>query len=161
MSVIAFDPYVPPERARALGVEPAPNLDAMLQVADAISLHASLTEETRHLIDARALDRCKHGVILLNTARGGLVDEEALLAALETGHVRGAGLDVFETEPPPPDNPLLQRDDVVATPHIAGATGAGKDRLWRTAITQALQVLRNERPPHLANPEVWSAKRAE
>jgi phosphoglycerate dehydrogenase-like enzyme len=161
MSVIAFDPYVPPERARALGVEPAPNLDAMLQVADAISLHASLTEETRHLIDARALDRCKHGVILLNTARGGLVDEAALLAALETGRVRGAGLDVFETEPPPPDNPLLQRDDVVATPHIAGATGAGKDRLWRTAITQALQVLRGERPPHLANPEVWLATRAE
>jgi phosphoglycerate dehydrogenase-like enzyme len=161
MSVVAFDPYAPNDRARALGVELAPDLDALLQTADAISLHAPLTAETRHLIDAHTLARCKHGVILVNTARGGLVDEAALLAALEQGRVRGAGLDVFETEPPSPDNPLLQRDDVVATPHIAGATGASKDRLWRTAITQALQVLREERPPHLANPEVWLAKRAE
>jgi phosphoglycerate dehydrogenase-like enzyme len=161
MSVVAFDPYVPHDRAQALGVELAPNLDAMLQGADAISLHAPLTDETRHLIDEDSLARCKVGVILVNTARGGLVDEAALLAALESGRVFGAGLDVFETEPPPPDNPLLQRDDVVATPHIAGATGAGKDRLWRTAITQALQVLREERPLYLANPEVWSAKRAE
>lgn len=69
--------------------------------------------------------------------------------------MRGAGLDVFEREPPRPDNPLLHRDDVVATPHVASATGAGKDRLWHMAITQALQVLRGERPPHLVNPEVW------
>ena len=161
MGVVAFDPYVPHDHARALGVELAPDLDALLQAADAISLHTPLTDETRHLIDARTLSRCKHGVILVNTARGGLVDEAALLAALDSGRVRGAGLDVFETEPPLPDNPLLKRDDVVATPHIAGATRASKDRLWRTAITQALQVLREERPPHLANPEVWLAKRAE
>jgi D-3-phosphoglycerate dehydrogenase len=160
MSVVTFDPYVSHDRAAALGVELAPDLDALLQVADAISLHAPLTDETRHLIDARTLARCKQGVILVNTARGGLVDENALLAALESGHVRGAGLDVFEVEPPLPDNPLVRRDDVVATPHIAGATGASKDRLWTTAITQVLQVLRDERPPHLANPEVWPAKRA-
>jgi D-3-phosphoglycerate dehydrogenase len=160
MTVVAFDPYVSPDRARTLGVELAPNLDAVLGAADAISLHAALTDETRRLINADTLARCKHGVILVNAARGGLVDESALLAALESGRVSGAGLDVFEIEPPTPDNPLLQRDDVIATPHIAGATAAGKDRLWRTAITQALQVLADERPAHIANPEVWPARRA-
>jgi len=83
------------------------------------------------------------------------VDEAALLAALDSGRLHGAGLDVFDSEPPRPDHPLLNRDDVIATPHIAGATQASKDRLWSGAISQALQVLRGERPPHLINPEVW------
>ena len=88
-------------------------------------------------------------------ARGGLVDEVALLEALDRGHLHGAGLDAFDPEPPHPDNPLLHRDDVIATPHIGAATIAGKARLWSTAISQTLQVLRGQRPPHLVNPEVW------
>ncbi|MGH9963129.1 MAG: NAD(P)-dependent oxidoreductase, partial [Pyrinomonadaceae bacterium] len=85
----------------------------------------------------------------------GIVDEQALLSVLETGHLAGAGLDVFESEPPAADHPLLRRDDVLCTPLIGGVTNASKERLWKTAITQALQVLRGERPPHLVNPEVW------
>jgi D-3-phosphoglycerate dehydrogenase len=154
MDVVAVDPYVDAGRAAEAGVQLARDLDAMLSRADVISLHAPLTDETRHLIDAHALARCKPGAILINTARGGLVDEPGLIAALDSGRLRGAGLDVFESEPPPPDHPLLHRDNVVATPHIAGATGKSKDRLWKTAIDQALQVLRHERPPHLANPQV-------
>lgn len=99
------------------------------------------------------------GAILINAARGGFVDETVLLNALQSGHLRGAGLDVFASEPPSPENPLLNRDDVIATPHIAAATGAGKDRLWQTAIIQALQVLRGERPAHLVNPEIWPLKK--
>jgi len=100
----------------------------------------------------------KPGAILLNCARGGLIDEAALLAALEAGRLSGAGLDVFEKEPPSPDCPLLHRDDVVATPHIAPATLAGKERLWRIAINQVVQVLRDQRPEHLVNPEVWECR---
>jgi len=99
----------------------------------------------------------KPGAYLVNAARGGLVDEAALLAALQSGHLRGAALDVFDPEPPPPDHPLLLRDDVLGTGHVAGATPAGKDRLLEGALRQALQVLRGERPPHLINPEVWPA----
>jgi D-3-phosphoglycerate dehydrogenase len=97
----------------------------------------------------------KPGAYLINAARGGLVDEAALLAALERGHLRGAGLDVFDPEPPRTDHPLLQRDDVMATGHVAGATAASKDRLVEGALRQALMALRGERPPHLLNPEVW------
>ena len=155
MTVAGFDPLVPPQRAADLGIELLPSLDALLSSSDAVTLHLPLTTETRHIIDTPRLARMKPGAILINAARGGLVDEAALLDALERGHLFGAGLDVFEQEPPRPDHPLLRRDDVIATPHIASATGAGKDRLWHVAITQALQVLQGERPPHLVNPEVW------
>jgi D-3-phosphoglycerate dehydrogenase len=157
MRVIAFDPLVEPALATELGVTLVPTLDDLLAASDAVSLHAPLTPETTNMIDARRIAGMRKGAILINTARGGLVDETALADALEAGHLRGAGLDVFDPEPPSPDNPLLQRDDVIATPHIAGATEAGRDRLWRLAIAQALQVLANERPDGLANPEVWEA----
>jgi D-3-phosphoglycerate dehydrogenase len=101
----------------------------------------------------------KQGAILINTARGGLVDENALLEALEEGYLSGAGLDTLEVEPPDPHCPLLRRDDVVITPHIGAATGASKGRLWRAAIQQVIQVLQGERPPHLVNPDVWKARR--
>src|SRR5437867_9733203 len=155
MQVIGYDPYLSAERAAAVGVERVLTLQSALETADIVSLHVPWTNETWHLIDATRLAQMKRGAILVNTAGGVLVDEAALLGALESGHLRGAGLDVFESEPPPPDNPLLHREDVIATPHIASATGASKDRLWRGAIAQALQVLRGERPPYLVNPEVW------
>ncbi|HBY94847.1 MAG TPA: hydroxyacid dehydrogenase [Chloroflexi bacterium] len=153
--VVGFDPYVPAEQVVNLGIEPASTLDAMLQTSDIVSLHVPLTPETRHLMNAQRLAQLKPGAFLINTARGGLVDEAALLDALESGRLQGAGLDVFDPEPPGPSNPLLQREDVICTPHIGGATLASKDRLWNTAITQVLQVLRGERPPYLVNEEVW------
>jgi len=161
MVVVAFDPFVTLEQAAALGVELAPSLDALLAAADVVSLHAPLTAETRHLINARTLARMKPRAYLVNAARGGLVDEAALLAALDSGHLRGAALDVFDPEPPRPDHPLLLRDDVIGTGHVAGATPAGKDRLLEGALRQALQVLRGERPPHLVNPAVWPALEAQ
>ena len=154
MTVRAHDPFVTPEQARELGVELAPSLEDVLRSADIVSLHIPLTDDTRNLLNTERLAMMKAGSYLVNAARGGLVDEAALLAALELGHLHGAGY-VFPNEPPDPKSPLLLRDDVIATPHIAGATQASKDRLWSSAITQALQVLRGERLPHLANPEVW------
>lgn len=155
MTVKAHDPGVSAEQAHELGVELVPTLEDVLRSADIVSLHIPLTDETRNLLNAERLALMKPGSYLVNAARGGLVDQAALLDALESGHLHGAGLDVFPHEPPDPQSPLLQRDDVIATPHIAGATPASKDRLWSSAITQALQVLRGERPRHLANPEVW------
>lgn len=161
MLVTAYDPYVSPERAAELGIELASTLEALLRESDVVSLHAPLTPETRHLINARTLAWFKRGAYLVNAARGGLVDEQALLAALESGQLAGAGLDVFDPEPPAPDHPLLARDDVIATPHVASATAAGRRRLWEGALVQVLQVLRGERPTHLLNPEAWPPRRGE
>jgi D-3-phosphoglycerate dehydrogenase len=158
MNVLAYDPYLNRELARDVGAEAAESLDDLLARSDVVSLHVPLTPETRHLMNAARLARMKQGAILINTARGGLVDEADLLAALESGHLRGAGLDVFDTEPPPADHPLLSRPDVIATPHIAAATTAAKVRLWEGAIRQALAVLEGQRPLHLVNPEVWPVK---
>lgn len=155
MRVVAHDPLLTAERAAELGVEPAASLDGLLAEADVVSLHLPLTAETRMLFDAARLSRMRRGAVLINAARGGLIDEQALLAALESGHLSGAGLDVFTTEPPPPDHPLLAHPAVIATPHIAAATGAAKARLWQGAIDQVLLVLNGERPPHLLNPACW------
>ena len=159
MSVAAYDPFVTPGRAAELGVEMASSLEALLSEADVVSLHVPATPETRHMINAQRLAQMKAGAYLINAARGALVDEAALLNALESGHLSGAGLDVFDCEPPPGDHPLLSRDDVIATPHLAGPSPAGRQRMWEGAISQALQVLRNERPAHLLNPDVWSVRR--
>lgn len=155
MRVKAYDPLVTPDQASALGVELAVSVEDVLRTADIVSLHVPMTPATQNMLNAERLALMKPGAYLVNAARGGLVDQAALLAALESGHLHGAGLDVFPQEPPDPQSPLLHRDDVIATPHIAGATIAGKNRLWTIAITQALQVLRGERPESLANPEVW------
>ncbi len=160
MNVVVYDPYISAERAAELGVTLVPTLEALLSTSDVVSLHLPATPETRHLINARSLARMKPGAFLINTARGALIDESALIQALDSGRLAGVGLDVFDPEPPDFENPLLHRDNVIATPHVASATGAGKDRLWRTAIAQAIQVLRGERPPHLLNPEVWDKLRS-
>jgi D-3-phosphoglycerate dehydrogenase len=155
MNVMTYDPYLNRELAHEVGADATASLDDLLAKSDVVSLHVPLTTETRHLLNADRLARMKPGALLINTARGGLIDEAALLAALESGHVRGAGIDVFDTEPPPADHPLLSRPDVIATPHIAAATTAAKVRLWEGAIQQALAVLEGRRPDHLINPEVW------
>lgn len=155
MKVLAYDPFIKPEQAAKLGVTLQSSLEAVLAVSDVVSLHLPLMAETQKLIDRERLAQMKPGAILINVARGGLVDEIALSEALANRHLAGVGLDVFHSEPPPPTHPLLGRDDVITTPHIAGATTAGKDRLWRQALYQGLQVLQGERPPNLVNSEVW------
>ena len=154
MSVTAYDPFVDTDRIKALGVEPAISFEAILEKSDVISLHIPLIDDTRRLMNADRFGLMKKGAIFLNIARGGLVDEKALLSSLESGHLGGAGIDVFDPEPPPPDHPLLHRDDVIATPHIGGITIAGRVRMWKMAVTEVLRVLRGERPVHVANPEV-------
>lgn len=160
MRVIAHDPFVDDAAMATFGIEPVDRLATLLARADVVSLHVPLTNETRHLIDSKAMRQMKPESMLVNTARGGLIDHPALLEALESGALFGAGLDVTDPEPLPPEHPLLHRSDVVVTPHVATATGAGKARLYESAVTQALQVLRGERPPHLVNADVWTEARA-
>ena len=155
MKVVAYDPYITSEQADKLGVKQAATLEALLATADVVSLHLPLNENNRQLMNTERIAQMKPGAILVNTSRGGLVDESALLGALESGHLFGAGLDVTDPEPAQPDNPLLHREDVIVTPHVAAATKAGKNRIYEIAITQVLQLLRGKRPPHLVNPEVW------
>jgi D-3-phosphoglycerate dehydrogenase len=155
MIVQGYDPYVSPERVADLGIQIIPDLEALLRTSDVVSLHVPSTPETLHLLNAERLAMMKPGAYLVNTARGTLVDEAALLDALERGHLAGAGLDVLDPEPPDPANPLLYRDDVFCTPHVGGITVASKDALWREALRQVIQVLRGERPTSLVNPDVW------
>lgn len=116
-------------------------LGELLEASDVVSLHAPAIASTRHMIDADALAAMKPGSYLVNCARGILVDHDALTAALERGHLAGAGLDVTDPEPLPADHPLLTRDDVVVTPHIASATIAGRRRLYEHSIANVLGVL--------------------
>jgi D-3-phosphoglycerate dehydrogenase len=126
MKVVAYDPFVSADRFRELGIEPAEKLDDVYAVADVVTLHLPLSDKTRHLLDADAFARMRDGVRIVNAARGGLVDEEALLEAIRSGKVAGAALDVFEIEPY--SGPLLALDQVVATPHLAGSTAEAQDR---------------------------------
>ncbi len=121
MRIIAYDPFVTPEAAAKMNVEPA-TLDELYSQADFITVHTPLTKETRGLINAAAFAKMKDGVRIINCARGGIVDEDALLDALQGGKVAGAALDVFSQEPPPADYPLLQLDTVICTPHLGAAT---------------------------------------
>lgn len=155
MKVSAFDPFAAAERAEELGVDMASSLAALLAESDVVSLHLPLSADTRHLMDAAALGQMKKGAILVNVSRGGLIDETALLKALESGHLRGAGLDVTDPEPAPADHPLLQRNDVIVTPHVGSASAAGKRRILSGAIHHLKQALRGERPDRLLNPQVW------
>ena len=153
MNVIACDPYCPPAEFGATA--PAASLERLLRAADVVSLHVPLTDETARLFGAAAFGAMKEGSVFVNTARGGLVDHGALLAALESGRLFGAGLDVTDPEPLPADHPLLNRDDVIVTPHIASGTADGKRRLFETAFEQVLMALDGERPTYVVNPEAW------
>jgi D-3-phosphoglycerate dehydrogenase len=136
MRVIAHDPLSTAERAQKLGVELV-SFDDLLQRADVITLHVPRTKETEGMLGAEQFRRMKDGVLLVNAARGGIVDEAALLQAIESGKVAGAALDVFESEPPPKAHPLLQRDEVICTPHLGAATAQAQ---LNVAIAVAVQV---------------------
>lgn len=138
MRVLAADPFV--TESPVAGVELV-TLDVVLAESDVISLHAPAMPETVRMIDAAALAQMKRGAYLINCARGVLVDHEELLAAIDSGHLGGAGLDVTDPEPLPEGHPLLDRINVVVTPHIASATIAGRRRLYEHSIENALAVL--------------------
>ncbi|MNT39543.1 Glyoxylate/hydroxypyruvate reductase B [compost metagenome] len=130
-------------------------LDELLAQSDVVSLHCPLDASTRGLFGARAFAAMKPGAVFISTARGGIHDEAALYEALRGGHLRGAGLDVWQQEPPPRDAPLLGLANVVATFHPAGVTHEARRNVARSSATQLIAMLRGERPPQLVNPEVW------
>lgn len=160
MKVAAHDPHISAERFEKLDVACADSLESLLANSDVVSLHLPLNAHTRGMMNAECFAQMKRGGIFVNVSRGALVDEDALAAALESGHLFGAGLDVTIVEPPLPDNPLLKRDNVVILPHIGGASPRGRRRLFVHALEGILQVLRGERPPNLINPDVWDTVRA-
>jgi D-3-phosphoglycerate dehydrogenase len=137
MNVVAYDPYLVPSRARSLQVELADDLGALLARADFITVHMPLTSETNKIIGADAIARCRKGVRIVNCARGGLVDEAALLAALQSGQVAGAALDVYEKEPPPDDFPFRALPNVVLTPHLGASTAEAQESVG-VEIAQAI-----------------------
>jgi D-3-phosphoglycerate dehydrogenase len=151
MEVVGFDPHANEGAFVQDNVVRCKTLEELLKISDIVSLHIPLNDQTRGLFDRQRLESMKPGSILINTARGGLIGEAVLLAVLQSGHLFGAGLDVFRSEPPPPDDPLLNCDRIVATPHVASATEASKLRLWTTAVSQALDVLDDREPAHQIN----------
>jgi D-3-phosphoglycerate dehydrogenase / 2-oxoglutarate reductase len=122
MQVVGHDPFLSPEKAAELGIERAADLDALLPRCDFVTVHVTLNEQTRNLLDANRLAKLKKGARVINCARGGIVHEQALVEALKTGHLAGAALDVFEQEPLPADHPLLKLPGVVLTPHLGAST---------------------------------------
>ena len=155
MKVLAYDPFVAPERASTLGVELAPSLAELLPCAQIVSLHCPSTPETYHIMNAETLNLMPGRSYLINVARGALIDETALLAALSSGHLAGAALDVFDPEPPMTNHPLFTLPNTICTPHIASHTTASVQRMHVMACKQIASALRGERPTNLVNAEVW------
>ena len=145
MRVIGFDPFAKnlPDYVQPVGIE------AIWAESDVISLHCPLTDDNRKMLDADVLARCKQGVIVVNTARGGLIDEPALLAAVRSGQVAGAGLDSFAVEPMTAPHIFHGQPGVILTPHIGGVTGAAYVNMGVAAAKNALGVLNREREPAL------------
>ena len=154
LSVLAFDPLLSADEIRSRGAEPS-TLQSVLEGSDYVSLHCPRDASTRGLIDARAFASMKPGAVFISTARGGIHDEAALAQAITSGHLAGAGLDVWDQEPPPLDHPLLSCDTVVATFHTAGVTHEVRRNMALISAEQIVSLARGERPPRLINAEVW------
>lgn len=148
--LLAYDPFCAAERMADLGVEKA-DLPRLLGESDFISIHCPSTPETRHMFDARAFKAMKRSAFLINTARGDIVDEDALIAALEQKEIAGAGLDVFAHEPVSADSPLLRMPNVIATPHSAWYTEESVRALQRGVAEEVVRVLAGRPPLHLCN----------
>jgi D-3-phosphoglycerate dehydrogenase len=150
LEVITYDPYIPIGRDASLGVK-STDFDSLLRESDIISMHVPLTDETRHMIGSREFGIMKKGVFIINTARGAVIDTKALVDALNSGKVAGAGLDVFETEPPNPDDPLLRMGTVLVTPHTGFLSVESQLDRQSMAVDEVRRVLRHERPRSTVN----------
>jgi len=150
MQVLACDPYVSAEVARSVGAALVA-LDTVFREADILTVHVPLTVETEGLVNMEGLSFMKPTAYLINTSRGPVVDEDALIGALRDGWIAGAGLDVYALEPLPPEHPLLTLDNVILTPHFAGRTVEAKDRQSAGVVGQVLQILTGETPDRLIN----------
>ena len=155
MRVLGYDKYLPADEVRRRGAEPAESLEELLPQVDVLTCHTPLTPETHQMINEKTLALLKPGAVFINTSRGGVHDERALFEGLVTGRLAAAGLDVFEDEPSPLDNPLFNLDTVVCSTHIAGVTKEAHRTASLMVCEEMLRVLRGERPNVLVNPEVW------
>ena len=155
--VIVFDPYIDQQILRDEGCEPV-DIDELLTESDFISIHCGLSPETHHMINAKAFKKMKKTAILINTARGSIIDEKALYDALKNGDITSAALDVFEDDPVHADNPLIGLDNVTITPHTAGRSPDTEMRGYRQIAQQVARYLHGEtiKPMHVANRDVLS-----
>lgn len=156
MTVLAYDPYLSATEMAARGGEKV-ELDDLLHASDYVSINCPLAKDTRGMIGAREFALMQPHAYYITTARGFIHDEAALFEALRDKRIAGAGLDVWDKEPPPPEHPLLQFDNVLASPHTAGVTKEARANMGRIAAEQMLGALDGKRPPRLINPEVWPA----
>ena len=154
MRVLSYDPYVPKDVMAKLNVEKV-DLDTLMREADFVSINCPLTDETRGMVGAKQYALMKPSAYLVTTARGSIHDEDALAEALRAKKLAGAGLDVWEKEPPPLDHPLLHMDNVIVTPHTAGVTREARENMGRVAAEQMLAALDGKPVARVLNPEVW------
>ena len=157
MRVLAYDPHLSAEQITARGAEKMATLEDLLKQADYVSINCPHTRETRFMMGAAQFAMMQPHAYFITTARGGIHDEAALAEALTAKKIAGAGLDVWEDEPPPSDHPLLQFDNVLVSPHTAGITRQSRHNIAKIAAEQMLDILDGKRPPRLLNPEVWPA----
>ena len=158
MKVKGYDPYVSAEVMRSFGVEKVERLEDLLPKIDFLTVHCPLTQETRGMVGKKELALMKKGTYVINTARGGIVNEKALLEALNSGGIAAAALDVWEVEPPDPKDPLLNHPNLIGTPHYAGTTEESLYRVGMGAVEEVLRFLRGEPPKYPINPEVLKKK---
>ncbi|HVY16795.1 MAG TPA: hydroxyacid dehydrogenase [Rhodopila sp.] len=156
MRVLAFDPYLTEQQVAERGARKV-DFPTLLAESDFITVHCPRSKETIGMFGAEAFSRMKPNAYFVNTARGRIHDETALLDALTSRRIAGAGIDVFDVEPPPPNHPLLHLDNVMATPHIAGGTVETMHEMSKKAAEQWIALLRGRVPPRLVNPEAWPA----
>jgi D-3-phosphoglycerate dehydrogenase len=154
MKVVAYDPYLSAEEIASRGAEKV-ELDELMRSSDYVSINCPLTRESRGMIGAREFSLMRPHAFFITTARGFIHDEAALEDALRNKRIAGAGLDVWSKEPPPPEHPLLQFDNVLASPHTAGVTKEARENMGRIAAEQMLDALDGKRPPRIINPKVW------
>jgi len=155
MRVLAYDPYVSADQVEARGATKV-DLATLLAESRFLSIHCPLNDETRGMIGASELASMPPGGYVVTTARGGIIDEDALAAALKSGHIAGAGVDVWVEEPPPLSHPMLRFDNVIATYHTAGVTYDSRRNMAEWNAEQVAGILRGERPPRLVNPDAWA-----
>ena len=158
MKVMAYDPYVDDDIFRLLDVERVYELYDLLKQADYVTIHAPLTPETRQMIDEEALSIMKERAVIVNTCRGHIIDEQALVRALKEGSIAGAGLDVLQQEPPTSEEPLLTLDNVIVTPHISWYSEESFVQDMEQGMDELIRVLNGQRPRYIVNPEIFGMK---
>jgi D-3-phosphoglycerate dehydrogenase len=159
MKIKGFDPYVSAESMEADGIEKVSDLYELMSGVDIVSIHTPLTSETKHLIRGEHLSKMKPDAILVNTSRGSVVDEQALIGALSSKTIRAAGIDVFEKEPPDPDNPLFSLKNVVVSPHIAGITQNSLKGMALSCAEVIDQFFSGNKPKTILNGDIWPKRK--